>query len=452
MSDAKKLNLGKAASQKRINPKLTRIAVWVIIGGLFILTLISFGAYWGYRAGTMQLSARATAQISDSIQEQYHLGVQNLEAGEYELARQRFEFVLSQDSDYPGAAEKLTTAMQILYATATPTPVPPTLTPTPTRDLRPIQELLDQAVLDFKNQDWDAAINLLVLLREEDPQYRVVEVDGMLYLALRNRGVAKILQGNDLEGGIYDLALAEGFAPLDGDADGYRNLARLYMFGSSFWEADPATAIYYFGQVASAAPYLRDASGWTARERYRASLIHYGDLLASRGDWCDAEDQYELALDVRSDTDLEATATYASEQCSPPTEVPTETLPPSPSPTWTVTQPAMVTNTPTLSPPTGTPVSSPTATSTLEPTQTADSTSPPATTPTETSTAEPSPEPATETVPPATELPTQTPSATVEIAPTETPTPTQTEMEPSPPTSTQTVGDETPEITASAQR
>ena len=35
------------------------------------------------------------------------------------------------------------------------------------------------------------------------------------------------LKGN-LEGGIYDLTLAERFAPIDKDADGFRSWARYY--------------------------------------------------------------------------------------------------------------------------------------------------------------------------------------------------------------------------------
>jgi TPR repeat protein len=52
-------------------------------------------------------------------------------------------------------------------------------------------------------------------------------------------------QGN-LEGGAYDLALAERFAPLDVQANSWRELARLYLFGSSFWEVMPEQAVYYF--------------------------------------------------------------------------------------------------------------------------------------------------------------------------------------------------------------
>ena len=274
-------------------------------------------------------------QANQVLKDQYNLAVQDLQAGRYEVARQRLEYVITQDPAYPGAQDKLAQAIAVLYATATPTPLPPTSTPTPTRDLRPVQDLYNQAVLQVAASDWDSALNTLTSLRGADPNYQTAKVDAMIYTALRNRGVDHILKKGDLEGGSYDLALAERFGPLDSEADNVRNWARLYMYGSSFWGADPARAIYYFSQVASAAPYLTDGSGWTAMARYREVLIQYGDLLGKQEKWCDAEQQYQLALNIRATDQLQSTLSDAAEKCSPPTDtaMPTETPTTTPSPT-----------------------------------------------------------------------------------------------------------------------
>ena len=176
---------------------------------------------------------------------------------------------------------------------------------------------------------------------------------------------------NNLEGGIYDLSLAEKFGPLDATAQGWRNLARLYLIGSSFWEVYPEQAVYFFGQVAAGAPYLRDASGWTARERYRASLIQYGDQLAAQGQWCAAQEQYALALAIRDEAQIQPRATDVSYQCALPTQIAaTLTF----APTWTATL-AMptyeATPTATLTGfPTNSPTQSPTATQAVLPTST----------------------------------------------------------------------------------
>lgn len=441
---ATKPNLIRQESKRK-----KRLWIWALLSLMLLIAATVIGALAGYQSGSQAKQAWELAQGKQAIQEQFDLGIQDLSAGRYDVARQRFEYVLSQDPSFPNATEKLAQAIQVLYATATPTDLPPTFTPTPTRDLQPIQDLLKQAQAFIADQDWSRAIDTLSALRDSDSNYQVTVVDGMLYLALRNRGVDNIMRNNDLEGGTYDLALAERFGPLDAEANQARNLARLYMYGSSFWEAYPEQAVYYFSQVAAAAPYLRDASGWTARERYRSALIQYGDQFAANEDWCKAQDQYELALAIRSDDKLQETVANAVLKCSPPTETPTATatftptltatitptieivpsatptlvLSPTPSPTQeqpTATTPPAVTPA-TIVPPSDTPIPP------TEPPPTETQVQPSETAPAPTATAEPvtdTPVPPTETSPGATETsipPTDTPSAA-----TETPAPATT--------------------------
>jgi hypothetical protein len=148
----------------------------------------------------------------------------------------------------------------------------------------------------------------------------------MLYLALRNRGVAKISQEADLEGGIYDLSLAEAFGPLDVDARGWREWATLYIRGASFWGVNWQQAVLYFSQVAPYAPTLRDSSGRTAFQRYYESLLGYGDWLAAQGAWCDAQLQYEEAQRQRTLNEVKPTVAYLYQQCiNTPTPSPTVT-------------------------------------------------------------------------------------------------------------------------------
>jgi hypothetical protein len=175
--------------------------------------------------------------------------------------------------------------------------------------------------------------------------------------------VEKIWGEGNLEGGIYDLALAARFGPLDSQAYSARDLARLYLFGSSFWEVYPDQAVFYFSQVAAAAPGLRDASGWTASQRYREALIQYGDQLMTKESWCEAQKQYELALSMGADATLEEKTRNAILKCSPPTETPTSTgetptptspFEATPTPSATSGFPPTATNTPPIAPPTDT--------------------------------------------------------------------------------------------------
>ena len=328
------------------------------------------------------------------LDQQYQLVLQDMQAGRYEVARQRLEYVLTQNPAYPGATDKLVEILAVLYATATPLPVTPTPLSTATPDLRPAQEQFNQAQSLLAGNQWSPAIDLILSLRQQNAAFQSTRLDGWLYLALRQRGVDKILNQGDLEGGLYDLTLAENFGLLDGEAEIARQWARLYMIGSSFWEAYPEQAVYYFSQVAAAAPGLRDASGWTAMERYRAALVQYGEALAKQEDWCGAQGQYELALAIHGGDNLAELASAASEQCNPSTQTPEATATPSltptlspttwletpvstftstPSPTEDISLPGATSTTPAPQPETPTPtstpppVSEPTATPTSEP-------------------------------------------------------------------------------------
>jgi hypothetical protein len=397
-------------STKRKKPVL----VWLLLAGYaFIVSLFMafIGTAGGIQAARIERGSTQVAGRVQSLLEQYTLGVQELEAGNYGLARQRFEYVLANDPAFPGAADKLAEAMQILSVTATWTPVPATVTPTPTRDPRPVEEMFTNVKNLFISGEWNSVIEAIVALRQADPLSHVTEVDGILYRSLRNRGVLKITNDGNLEGGIYDLSLAEQFGPLDAEAINYRDLARYYMMGSGFWEVYPEQAVYYFGLVTSALPSLRDGSGWTAAARYQAALVQWGDQFAKNSDWCTAQEKYELALSYGGDTNLQETIRQAAYNCSPPTETPepiTETPMPSLSPTVLPTE--ILTPTPLQTQPvTPTQTPQPTMGETIEPS--------PTSTPTQT------------TIPTVTPAPTLPSTATVPPLPTDTETPLPTQPE-----------------------
>ena len=127
--------------------------------------------------------------------------------GAYARARQRFEYVIQLDPGYPEASEKLAEVLLELSTTATPTLLP-TASSTPTADMRDAQQFFDKAQQALAASDWSTAIDEMLALRKVDPAFRTVDIDGMLFLALRNRGRDQILKESDLESGIYDLTLA----------------------------------------------------------------------------------------------------------------------------------------------------------------------------------------------------------------------------------------------------
>jgi tetratricopeptide (TPR) repeat protein len=333
----------KSKSLSRPLPLLIGLSLVVL------LVIAATSAVAGYSSGINERTNFEGTQVAQQVTEQYQLGIQDLEAKRYELARQRFEYVIRLDPNYPGVTEKLALVLLELNTTATPTIVPtPTLTPTP--DLRGAEELFSQAHNLLADGKWTEAIETLLKLRKDDPDYQTVKVDSMLYVALRNRGVERILREGDLEGGTYDLALAEKFGLLDIEASNMRTWADLYKTGASFWGLDWGQAVYYFGQVIIVAPNLRDNTNMTASERFRIAAIKYGDVLAANKEWCLAQQQYEAAFNIGPDPSVEPTASWVTQKCKnadkedkdtpeppPPEATPTDGLTPTPEPTIEVT-------------------------------------------------------------------------------------------------------------------
>jgi tetratricopeptide (TPR) repeat protein len=332
--------------------KPTNLWKWLALVGLITLVIIAaMSAYGGYRSGmNMRTGAKATA-VAQEVERQFDMGMQEFETGQYDLARQRFEWVIQQDPEYPKATDMLAKVMVLLNTTATPTQAPtPTLTPTP--DLRSIEELYQQTLQFMAASDWNNAIDALLKMRKDAPDFHTIEVDDLLFVALRSRGIDKI-KGADLEGGTYDLAQAEQFGPLDIEAKNYRDWAELYITGASFWDVDWPRVIDIFRTLWQIVPYLQDASGWTVTDRLRIGLMRYGDQLALAGEWCQAQAQYEASLEITADPTLQPTAAHAIDQCerkrehggratatseTPPEEAtPTESLPSGPPPEATQT-------------------------------------------------------------------------------------------------------------------
>jgi tetratricopeptide (TPR) repeat protein len=252
----------------------------------------------GYQSGLNQRRAAQSTLVIQQLDEQYQLGIQAMNEKRYEVALQHFQFVVEHNPSYPGVQEKLTEVLVKLSITPSPTASPtPAYTPTP--DLRGAEEIFARARQLLDAQDWDGAISNLDSLRKSDPSYRAAEVDGMYYIALRMRGYEKIIPPSqlcndiNLEGGIYDLTLAERFGPLDSRAEALRTWSRLYITGASFWEIDWYQAMDYFSQVYPYLPNLMDSSCMTATERYRYATLKYIELVWSLGDYCTAQDLYD---------------------------------------------------------------------------------------------------------------------------------------------------------------
>jgi tetratricopeptide (TPR) repeat protein len=301
-------------------PGKKRGASWILWGLLAILVFAIFvaaGGYIGYHQGIDERTSFEAAQVSSAIEEQYNLGLQDMETGNYEVARQRFDYVIQINPNYPGVTDRMAEVLLVLNATATPTPAPtPTeivLTPTP--DLRGEEELFVHAQNNIAAEEWSETIETLEALRKANPEYKAIDVDGMFFVSYRNRGAQRIGAGN-LEEGIYDLTLAERFGVLDTEANGYRTWASYYIRGASFWAVDWSQAIYYFGQVAPQYPNMHDGTGWTASQRYVEAMVGYAQWFEAQGKSCQAEGWYHDAYEITGDPELRKARDLASDKCN----------------------------------------------------------------------------------------------------------------------------------------
>ncbi len=284
--------------------------------GLAVLTaILILSGFGGYAAGIGERKTAEKTQVSQVLQEQYQLALQDIQDNQYNRARQRFEYIIGLDPNYPGVTDKLAEVLLEISTTATPTLLPqPTISPT--SDGRDSQQQFDQAQQDLAASDWTKALDDLLKLRKADPAFRTVEIDGMIFLALRNSGRDKILKQADLEGGIYDLTLAEKFGPLDSEAQGLLSWSSLYITGASFWDIDWEQVVNYFSQVAPQLPNLTDGSGMTANERLRLGLFEYGNSLANKGQYCKAVKAYQDSIAIAPDPKVQSAGELAAKGCS----------------------------------------------------------------------------------------------------------------------------------------
>jgi len=334
--------------EKRKQPKkkfLERRSSWFLVGILLALLIVTLGGLLGIPRGINDRLALAETQAAPKIQSQIENAKLDIEEGRYEVALNRLDWILEEMTPYLSEAElsevgDLYTQTLLKISSqgsptpaVTPTPTVPLNTPTP--DLRGEEELFNMAQEQIAAESWDEAIKTLEALRQKNLEYKAIQVDGMLYVALRNRGVQKILVEGSLEPGIYDLTLAERFAPLDSSAEGFRTWARMYLTGASYWGVDWSQVLYYFEQVYQALPSLRDGTNMTSTERYRLAAINYGVQLASAEKFCEAQQYFDLAMSIGEDPQAQPTADWVAEQCWKTEHPPTST--PKPKPTATPT-------------------------------------------------------------------------------------------------------------------
>ncbi len=298
---------------------------WVWLGVLVFVLLIAAGVFFGYRNGVQRRIANEKAILMEQIALQLELTYKDMDAGRYENAKVRLDYIIDKYPEFPGIAdlmaqvigkmnEPTATATQMVIATPEPG-----VTATP--DFRGEEEKFAQLMQHIANEQWDLAVQTVQSLKESNYDYRTIEVDGLYFIALRNRGIQRIWAG-ELEQGMYDLSIAAELGAMDSQAAGAESWAITYLTGASYWDVNWPGAVDIFGQLYAQMPYFSDSTGMTVAERYRVALYRLGDMFAAQGDYCTASSYYRQSLAVGVNLDIQVTATAYAEACSSPTATP----------------------------------------------------------------------------------------------------------------------------------
>lgn len=250
---------------------------------LIPLAVAAAGAL-GFASGAQAREQARREAVFQLATAQFTLALEDQQNGRLDLARQRLEYILRLDPLFPHAVERLT---EVLVALGESRPAPTAFAPTPTPNLAPVSELFEQAEAAFYEGDWTRVIETLVLLRSKDPAYRAVEADGLLYVALRNRGLHLIRIEWELERGLYDLSRAQSFGPLDKEAEDWRTSARLYLHANTYFGLNWGRATDLFLDLCA------PAALWDSCDRTRVAAEHYAEQIALSTDACAVVEAYD---------------------------------------------------------------------------------------------------------------------------------------------------------------
>ena len=176
----------------------------------------------------------------DQISVQLDWVYKDIEAGRYENAKTRLEYIIDKYPGFPGATELL---VEVMMKMEVPTQAPTIpamvfeeteeLEITPTPDSRASEEIFLLVEQLIAAQDWHQALENIQRLKESNYGYKTVEVDGYYFIALRNRGIQRIWAG-EIEQGMYDLSVAEQLGAIDSVAAGAKSWGSLYLTGASY--------------------------------------------------------------------------------------------------------------------------------------------------------------------------------------------------------------------------
>ncbi|MFO7698207.1 MAG: tetratricopeptide repeat protein [Anaerolineae bacterium] len=271
----------------------------LMVAGIALLVVVIVGLL-GAGAVYLGLRDRESAQVRQA-EGYFEQGESYMSQGQYELAIAAYDQALAMDPGYVSAATRREEASRLLAGV-------PTVTPALQGET--IEALWQEHQQSVESADWAEIVVTAERIIARDPAYRRAELDGNLYeafLGLGNQAVAE----DRLEEALRYFERALTIKPNTPQVVHLQNLTRLYMDGLRFYGADWPNAIDRFATLHSIEPSFKDVDA-----RLRTAYISYGEQLLDDALWCEAATQYVLALALASNSQVEALAQNATEQCS----------------------------------------------------------------------------------------------------------------------------------------
>ena len=309
-----------------------------LAGLLLIILAVLLGWYLlvgflGWQSGQSAMVAEREVEMAAQIARQTELARENIGQGSYNLAMRRLDYVLELDpqnsealalrDQAQAALDGLNTPQPTTAAAATATPLPepsptPGLISDPDTELQRIRRLT-------ANENWEDALSALIAFQRQFPDVDRQDTDALLYDAYVNYGLS-LLEGENVELGLYYLDQAAQLGDLSQEVLDYRLWAELYLQGIAFYNVNWDVAAFYFRELCLSAPFYQSAC-----QRLQESLEGFADQYAVALDWCPAQELYQEALSQGRSQPLVEKLNNAAEACLLATPTPlapiTGTLP-----------------------------------------------------------------------------------------------------------------------------
>jgi len=292
-----------------------RVWLWTLLAALAVLLLIGYVVALGVLGFYDGLRDRALVG-QQQAQEHYATAVENLEAGEYELAVAGFEQALRLNSDLQEARIQLEAAKELAQAAATPT--------SETR-LDAVTLLYRQGVAHYENGNLASAVAVLEELKGLDTEFQQENVNVMLSTSHYQLGLRAVDDGR-LDGAEEHFQAVLVLEPGHADAQEQLDLIHLYTAAMNYWDRDWAATIQSLKGLYALAPDYKDVQGRLV-EAYQNQAQAYAD----EGDWCQAAGSFAAAAEISPSSVLVSSCNDATARCQATAEAPT------PAPTTMVT-------------------------------------------------------------------------------------------------------------------